>query len=338
MLLPPLFEACAKGDAKTVRKMLKDGADPNAHELDNTTALHWAAAHRHIEIVRILLDAGADVHGEGDVHELGVIGWATYYRPPGRLIGDQPEVAAYLIKRGARHHIFSAMSLGDIKLLRAVLKKDSNAIHRRMVPWEDSMSPLHFALQIERHDMLKLLIDSGADLEAKDKSSLTPLERALLRGDKKAAMLLTAAGAKKPRKLRPATRKALTQLAANVTSVNPMIYVPNVADALKWYVSIGFTETARYEENGLVNFGIVTFGKAEILVNMHGMRCHQTASLWFNCTQIDALYKRFKTCPIEIAEPINDTFYHARQFAIRDPNGYLLYFIEPIVESRATGS
>src|SRR5690606_27253858 len=45
--------------------------------------LHWAASGRHIEIVRALLDAGGDIDGTGDLHELGVIGWATCFHPPG---------------------------------------------------------------------------------------------------------------------------------------------------------------------------------------------------------------------------------------------------------------
>jgi len=31
---------------------------------------------------------------------------------------------------------------------------------------------------------------------------------------------------------------------------------------------------------------------------------------------------------IEFVEEINDTFYGARQFGIKDPNGYVLYFIQ----------
>jgi len=31
---------------------------------------------------------------------------------------------------------------------------------------------------------------------------------------------------------------------------------------------------------------------------------------------------------VEFVEDINDTFYNARQFAIRDLNGYILYFIQ----------
>jgi len=33
---------------------------------------------------------------------------------------------------------------------------------------------------------------------------------------------------------------------------------------------------------------------------------------------------------IDFVEHINDTFYRARQFGIRDLNGYVLYFIQPL--------
>src|SRR4030095_12671335 len=51
-----------------VRVLLAHGADPNARDGgDNATPLHFAAAHGDVESVRLLLDAGADVHGTGDL-------------------------------------------------------------------------------------------------------------------------------------------------------------------------------------------------------------------------------------------------------------------------------
>ena len=119
----------------------------------------------------------------------------------------------------------------------------------------------------------------------------------------------------------------LAGLASSVKRVNPMIYVPDVAAALAWYTELGFTEEARFEEDGLVNFAIVSLGGAEILINMHGSRGEHDASLWFYTDRVDEMYAALKD-RVEIVEEPNDTFYGARQFGIRDLNGYVLWFIQ----------
>ena len=49
-----------------------------------------------------------------------------------------------------------------------------------------------------------------------------------------------------------------------------MIMVPDVGKALDWYLSIGFKELARYGEDGVLNFAMVSFGNAEVMITMHG--------------------------------------------------------------------
>jgi ankyrin repeat protein len=338
-----LHEAAKRGHAEIVRLLLARGADPNARETgDNTYPLHWGAAHRHNEVIRILLDAGADVHGEGDAHGLDVIGWGTYFREPGAALGDKPETAALLVARGARHHIFSALSLGDPDLVRSVVSQNTSALARKMSPFEGGLTPLHFALQIGRHDLLRLLIELGAILEEKDKSGLTALEAAMLQGDREAVKVLMAAGATKPKRARFGARRTLSKVAVSIGKLNPMIYVPDVVTTLDWYVSLGFVEVARYGDDGLINFGKVRLGKAEILINMNGRRGEHDVSLWFSTDHVDEIYARLKARQIgaalggdqhaadriDFVEHINDTFYGARQFAIRDPNGYILYFVQ----------
>src|SRR5687768_10297176 len=44
---------------------------------DNASALHFAAQYAGLEVIRMLVDAGADVIGAGDDHQVGVLGWAT---------------------------------------------------------------------------------------------------------------------------------------------------------------------------------------------------------------------------------------------------------------------
>jgi ankyrin repeat protein/uncharacterized glyoxalase superfamily protein PhnB len=347
-----LHEAARRGHPDAVRLLLEHGADPNARESgDNTYPLHWAAAHAHLEIVRALLDAGGDVHGIGDVHELDVIGWATFYAPgPGDeakpIEESRPHVVSLLLDRGARHHIFSAMSVGDLDLIRTVVQQNPGALDRRMSRFEHGQTPLHFAMSRHRQDILDLLIQLGADLEARDMGGQSALAVAMLRGDQESMRRLYAAGARQPDTIAPSGFKtAMVRMADSVKKIVPMIYVPDVARALDWYVSIGFTEIARYGEDGLVNFGMVSFGQAELMLNMHGKPAPHDVSLWFYTDQVDSLYQLLKARQLEAAQAaldgtpgeregiefeqdIEDMFYGARQFCIRDPNGHELYFIQ----------
>jgi catechol 2,3-dioxygenase-like lactoylglutathione lyase family enzyme len=136
----------------------------------------------------------------------------------------------------------------------------------------------------------------------------------------------------------------MSALAKSVAKGVPMIYVPDVARALDWYVSIGFRELTRFDDDGLVNFGMVAFENAELMLNMLGRPAPHDVSLWLYTDQVDALYEVLKSRRIEAAQSeltgtashqpwiefeqdIEDMFYGARQFCIRDLNGYQLYFI-----------
>ena len=77
-----------------------------------------------------------------------------------------------------------------------------------------------------------------------------------------------------------------------------------------------------------------------------GERGKHDTSLWFYTNKVDELYQLLKARqleaakaamegaqgpgPIEFEQDIEDMFYGARQFCIRDLNGYSLYFIQPI--------
>jgi ankyrin repeat protein/uncharacterized glyoxalase superfamily protein PhnB len=346
-----LHAAAKAGHLQAVSLLLEHGADPNAREAgDNTYPLHWAAAHGHLEVVRALLGSGGDVHGVGDVHELDVIGWATFYRAPGddpaQMDAARRELVGFLLERGARHHIFSAMSVGELGLIQELVEQNPDALDRRLSRFEHGLMPLHFAISRKRYDIVELLIELGADLEAKDMSGQTALAVAMLHGDREAMNRLHAAGAKPPTTTTtPSFQAGMTKLAESVKKAVPTILVPDVARALEWYMSIGFKELARYEDDGLVNFGMVSFGKAEVMLNMHGKSGTHDVSLWFYTDQIDNLYQLLKSRQLEAAqaalagEPgdhggiafeqdIEHMFYGARQFCIRDLNGYQLYFIQ----------
>lgn len=342
-----LHDAIAHPDA--VRLLLDHGADPNARDTgDNAYALHFAAANGHLETVRVLVDAGGDVHGFGDVHKGDVIGW---------VVGDgrqtQRDVVALLVERGARHHIFSAIALGDPDLVRKVVAENPEALSRRRSRFEHGQTPLHFALAAPvglapkppQYDMADLLIELGADLEAKDDLGRTPLEVAMLHGDTEAMRRLKAGGAREPKPVAPPKiAGGLAGLGDSIRKLVPSLRVADMAATVAWYTSFGFTLRGRHPEAGEMDWASLSFGKTEImLMPDYGQGSKGQGSLWFYTGRVDDLYQLFKSRQLKAAhvalaggnepavrfeEDLYQPFYGGRQFSVKDPDGQELIFYQ----------
>lgn len=167
--------------------LLRRGMDPDLREEgDNTTPMHWAAAAGNLDVVRRLADAGAEVIGEGDDHELAIIGWATCWE--GCDDAAHRAVADFLVSRGARHHIFSAIALDLEAEARRIVRDDPAQLNRRMSRNELNQLPLHFAVRMNRPRMVTLLIELGADPLGVDGVGQPPAEYADVPGRDRAAM------------------------------------------------------------------------------------------------------------------------------------------------------
>lgn len=60
--MTPLMTAAHAGRAEAVGLLLKYNADPNLRADDNASALHWACLYGSLDIVNMLIDAGADLN------------------------------------------------------------------------------------------------------------------------------------------------------------------------------------------------------------------------------------------------------------------------------------
>jgi ankyrin repeat protein len=162
-----LHVAAFAGHLPAVDLLLARGLDANTREKgDNTYAMHWAAAAGHLDVVRRLADAGGDVVGQGDDHQLEVIGWAT-----GWDHGDDAmhrAIADFLVSRGARHHIISAISLNLADEVRRIVAADPAALRTPQSHNENFRLPLHYAILRNRPEMVALLLELGADPLATD--------------------------------------------------------------------------------------------------------------------------------------------------------------------------
>ncbi len=175
-----------------VDALLARAADPDIRdEGDNATPLHFAAEQGRMGIVRRLVEHGADPVGEGDLHELGVVGWAACF-------GAEPalDVVRYLLEHGGRHNIFSAVAVGATDAIRAVAAADPAAIDRPMDATNHRRRPLHLAVVKKRPDSLDVLLELGADVEGEDVAGLTPLDQAALSREASMADSLLAHGAR----------------------------------------------------------------------------------------------------------------------------------------------
>jgi hypothetical protein len=325
-----------------VRTLIRDNpALVHARERHNATGLYFAAAAGHRDTVIALLDAGAEINDRADVHELGVIGWTTFFSGA----GVARDVLSLLLERGARHHIFSALALGDPETVRAVVEENPSALDGRMSRLEHRQTPLHFAITRGRPDLLELLIELGADVEAIDGNGQTPLEHAMLRGDDAAVSRLLAAGAPKPQAA-PATgaQKLDARIGASVRKGVPILHVGDIAATLAWYTSIGFGEVGRYPDDGTALFwAMVSLGGAEVMFE-RGTADGKSVTMLFVTEEIQQLYDFLKSrqmqtvanatktgseAPaVKFVETLHEPVFGGLRFSIEDPNGYVLQFLQ----------
>jgi ankyrin repeat protein len=168
-----LHLAALKNRHACLRLLIDRGADLSVRDFpDNATPLHFAALKSNLETVRLLVEAGADPNAEKDDYGVGVLGWATCFR------GVREDITAYLLARGARFNLWTAIALDRGDTVRDMIARDPTLLRARMTRNLRRRTALHHAAAKNRPAMVRLLLELGADAKAADATDATPLTTA----------------------------------------------------------------------------------------------------------------------------------------------------------------
>jgi hypothetical protein len=138
--LPRICEIAKEGHHKEMQQLLKTGVDPNLQDARGWSPLIWASAEGHQSIVELLLEYGSD-----------------------------PNCINYL----GRSAIMYASNYGFIDIVDALLKK--GAIPNPSEEFAEH-PPLSAAAHMGHLDVVKLLVENGANVNHKGKDKKTALD------------------------------------------------------------------------------------------------------------------------------------------------------------------
>ncbi len=216
--------AVERKDAGLVRALLERGATTDGivpWRWGNATVLHIAAYHGSAEVVQLLLDAGAELEAKnkdreltplheatgGAVEALLAAGASPHARtkngltPLMRLWGDgAKEKVESLVKAGAKVNevseygyspIIAAAENATVDGARALVEAGADLKYVASFG-----GVIHAALARRNEEMIRYLVEAGADVDQVDDSAITPLYRSVARLDVELVSLLLELGAK----------------------------------------------------------------------------------------------------------------------------------------------
>lgn len=120
--------------------------------------------------------------------------------------------------------------------------------------------------------------------------------------------------------------------------VTAMIHVPDVSKTVQWYQTIGFSLESTNECDGVIDWALMSFGAGRVMFTAGGKSStaeRREVDLYVHVDDVDGLYARLNgSC--DVHKGLHDTFYGAREFIVRDPNGFWVTFGTPAEPRVAT--
>jgi cytohesin len=154
----PLMVVARTGKVEAARRLLDAGADVNAkEEWGGQSAVMWAAAQRHPEMIKLLAARGADVNARGVVHQ-----WE-------RKVITEPRPKD--MNKGGFTPLLYAAREGCVACARELIAAKADPD----LEDPDRVTPLNMALLNLHFELAAYLIEAGADVDKWDLYGRSPL-------------------------------------------------------------------------------------------------------------------------------------------------------------------
>jgi uncharacterized protein len=193
-----LHTAAERGDTAAVRRLLAGGAPIDAQDARGRTAVLAATHGGHAETVGALIAAGADINLR-DSRQDNVL---LYAGAEGLLEVVRLAVAAgadtRITNRFGGTALIPAAERGHVAVVRELLTtSDVDVNHVNNLGWTALLEAIVLSDGGPRHqEIVRLLIDHGADVSLPDRDGVAPLQHARRRGYDAIARMLEQAGAR----------------------------------------------------------------------------------------------------------------------------------------------
>jgi ankyrin repeat protein len=169
---PVLLTAAWRGQPDVVRALVDGGADVNLRErFYGQNAIMWASIENHAAVVHLLADSGADVNVRADILE-GEPTWRYGADRRNGINGEALQNFNTNFSRGGLSPLMYAARHGSTEAILALLERgaDPGAYD------PEGFTPLLLAIMNAQYDAATALIDAGADVnQTTEQGGQTPL-------------------------------------------------------------------------------------------------------------------------------------------------------------------
>ena len=192
-----MIVAAEQGDIETVRLLLDQGASVHARDQAGRTALIAAAYRNDLAIADVLIQAGSDVNVQDNTQQSAYL----ISTSDGYL-----ELLKRTLQAGANVHskdsyngtgLIRAADRGHVEIIQELLKTDIVIDHVNNLGWTALLEAIILGDGGPRHtEVVRLLVEAGADVNLADGNGVTPLAHARQRGHTQMIEILQNAGAR----------------------------------------------------------------------------------------------------------------------------------------------